>query len=377
MFQRKKWAGIAVLTGALVVAGGGIAYAASGGWTVVSVPPSTDSNVLLAGASADSNTDAWAVGQQFVAAGQPPAPPVAYHWDGSAWSMVPTPSLGEYGAFGAVSASSATDAWAVGFTMIANHDFGTLIEHWDGQQWTATSVDAITGFSARLTGVADLGTSDAWAVGEGSTGGLAEHWNGTTWSVVPLPDSAFTPASGNPISAVSATNIWLVGSTLSTTGTQVPEALHYNGTTWSVVPMAQPAQATATINAVTAITARNAWAVGEDVGAGTKIGGSTFIEHWNGTQWTIEASPTPGADPSLSGVAFRSAHDVYAVGTNVHSINGGAQQAMILHWNGHKWSIGSSGTFAGSLSAAATFPGAAREWAVGSANNQGLILSHS
>jgi hypothetical protein len=302
---------------------------------------------------------------------------VAYHWDGSAWSMVPTPSLGEYGAFGAVSASSATDAWAVGFTMIANHDFGTLIEHWDGHQWTATSVDAITGFSARLTGVADLGTSDAWAVGEGSTGGLAEHWNGTTWSVVPLPDSAFIPSSTDPISAASATDIWLVGSTLNSGGTQIPEALRYNGTTWKVVPMAQPTQATAAINGVTTISAGNAWAVGEDIGATTKIGGSTFIEHWNGHQWNIKASPTPGADPTLSGVAFRSAHDVYAVGTNIPSVNGGPQQAMILRWNGRRWSAGSSGTFSGSLSAATTFPGAAREWAVGSANNQGMALSHS
>jgi hypothetical protein len=375
MFQRKTWAGIAVLTGALVVAAGGTAYAASGGWTTVSVP-STGSNVLLLGAAADANTDAWAVGQQFVAAGQPPAPPVAYHWDGSAWSLVPTPSLGEYGAFDAVSASSAADAWAVGFTMIRRLDFGTLIEHWNGQQWSATSVDAITGSAAGLRGVADLGPSDAWAVGEGATGGLAEHWNGTTWSVVPLPDSAFTSATGNPISAVSATDIWIVGSTVSTTGT-APEALHYNGTTWTVVPMAQPANMTGTISAVTAISAHNAWAVGQAQGAGAPAGGETLIEHWNGTKWSVKASPTPGADPSLSGVAARSAHDVYAVGTNIPSINGGAQQAMILHWNGRTWSVGSSGTFTGSLSAAATFPGVARKWAVGSTNNQGLILSHS
>jgi len=371
MFRRKRWAGFAVLTGALIAVTGGTAYAASGGWTPVSVP-STGNNVSLLGAAARSNTDAWAVGEQFVAAGQPPAPAVAYHWDGTAWSLVPTPSLGEFGALDAVSASSANDAWAAGFTMIGHRDFGTLLEHWNGRAWSAKSVDAITGAAVRLTGVADLGRSDAWAVGEGATGGLAEHWNGTTWSVVPLPDPGFTPATGNAISAVSASDIWLVGSTVTTAAT-MPEALHYNGSTWMVVPMKQPANTTGTINAVTAISAHNAWAVGQAQGAGAPVGGGNLIEHWNGTKWSIKTTPTPGADPSLSGVAARSASDVYAVGTNIASINGGPQQAMILRWNGHTWSVDSSGTFAGSLAAAASFHGAAREWAVG----QGLVLSHN
>ncbi|HUO73685.1 MAG TPA: hypothetical protein VMU39_23140 [Solirubrobacteraceae bacterium] len=351
---------------------------AAGGWTQVSVP-STGNNVSLLGASARTNSDAWAVGQQFVAAGQPQAPAVAYHWNGSAWSLTPTPNLGEYGALEAVSASSASDAWAVGFTMIRRRDFGTLIEHWNGSAWAVNSVDAISGFGVRLTGVADLSPTNAWAVGEGATGGLAEHWNGAAWSVVSLPDPSFTPSSGDAISADSATDIWLVGSTISaTTGTTVPETLHYNGTSWTIVPVAQPSQASATLNAVSAISAGNVWAVGEDIGAGSAIGGSTLIEHWNGTAWSIVASPTPGAYPSLTGVAGRSAGDVYAVGTNLPSVNGGPEQAMILRWNGSSWSVDSSGAFGGSLAAAATFPGASNEWAVGvSSGNQGLVLSHS
>ena len=115
--------------GALAMA----AYAATG-WTAVSVP-STGNNVILLGAAARTSTDAWAVGQQFVGAGQPQAPAVAYHWTGTSWSLTPTPNLGEYGALRSVSASSATDAWAVGFTMIARRDFGTLIEQWNGSAW--------------------------------------------------------------------------------------------------------------------------------------------------------------------------------------------------------------------------------------------------
>lgn len=201
------------------------AFAASG-WTTVSVP-STGNNVSLLGASARTNADAWAVGQQFVAAGGAQAPAVAYHWTGTSWSLTPTPNLGEYGALDGVSASSASDAWAVGFTMIRRHDYGTLIEHWAGSAWSASSVDAITGFAARLTSVIDLSPINAWAVGEGASGGLAEHWNGTTWSVVTLPDPNFTPSTSNAISADSPTDIWLVGSTLNAaTDAIVPETLH-------------------------------------------------------------------------------------------------------------------------------------------------------
>ena len=123
---------------------------------------------------------------------------------------------------------------------------------------------------------------------------------------------------------------------------------------------------------------RAKWAVGEDVGAGTAVGGSTLIEHWNGTTWSIVPSPTPGAYPELSGVVGRSASDVYAVGTNLPSVNGGPEQALILRWNGTAWSADSNGVFGGALAAAATFPGAASEWAVGrGSGNQGLVLSHS
>ncbi len=134
-----------ILVALALGAAGALAPAAlaAGSWAAVSVP-STGNNVVLLGASARSGSDAWAVGQQFVAAGQPQAPAVAYHWTGTSWSLTATPNLGEYGALRAVSASSASDAWAVGFTVIARRERGTLIEHWNGSAWSVNSRDAIT-----------------------------------------------------------------------------------------------------------------------------------------------------------------------------------------------------------------------------------------
>ena len=372
----RRWVSVAALAGASVL----IASAASAatGWTVTTVPQ-TGNNTLLLGAAARTSTDAWAVGEQFAAAGQAPPPPVSYHWNGSAWSIVATPTLGVSSALLAVSASTATDAWAVGFSVLGRHDDGTLIEHWNGTAWSVNSSLVVKGFVAELTGVADLSPTNAWAVGTGN-GTLLEHWNGSAWSSMTIPDPDFTPGAGQSISASSPTDIWVVGTTVNTTtGTTTAEALHFNGTAWAVVPMQQPGTNTPTIGAVTAISATDAWAVGEDIGATSAPGGSTLIEQWNGAKWSIVPSPTPGADPGLTGVAARGSSDVYAVGNNLPSINGGAVQGLILRWNGSTWSQDTDptdGTYS-PLFAAATVPGTANEWAVGTLSNASLILSHS
>ncbi len=372
----RRWVSVTALAGASVL----IASAASAatGWTVVTVPQ-TGNNTILLGAAARTSTDAWAVGEQFAAAGQAPPPPVSYHWNGSAWSIVATPVLGVSSALLGVSASTATDAWAVGFSILGRHNDGTLIEHWNGTAWSVNSSLVVKGFVAELTGVADLSPTDAWAVGEGN-GALLEHWNGSAWSSVTIPDPDFTPGADQSISALSATDIWVVGTTVNTTtGTTTAEALHFNGTAWAVVPMQQPGTNTPTIGAVTAISATDAWAVGEDIGATSAPGGSTLIEQWNGAKWSIVPSPTPGADPGLTGVAARGSGDVYAVGNNLPSINGGVVQGLVLRWNGSTWSQDTDptdGTYS-PLFAAAAVPGAANEWAVGTLSNAALILSHS
>jgi hypothetical protein len=375
MFRRNRWALACALAGAFTIFAGSAAFAA-GGWTTVSIP-ATGNNTSLEGVFARTATDAWAVGEQFGAAGQTP-PPAIYHWNGAAWSLVSSPALPGPGALMAVSASSATDAWAVGFAVLGWHHHSTVLEHWNGSAWTVDAADALNSPTAELNAVLDLSPVNAYAVGLGSAPKL-EHWNGTAWSAVTLPDASFEPAAGQSISATSASDIWVVGTTFDlATDRTLAEALHFNGIAWTVMPMAQPGSNTPTIGAVTAISPVNAWAVGEQIGATSAVGGSTLIEHWDGASWSIVPSPTPGGDPGLTGVAARSATDVYALGGELPSVNGGPDQALILRWNGTSWTSDLSGTIGGTLAAAATFPGAATEWAVGTGSgNQGLVLSHS
>src|SRR5436309_251742 len=100
----------------------------------------------------------------------------------------------------AVSATSATDAWSVGY-----RDDGAeaLTLHWDGQSWSPVP----NSVSAKLLGVSALSPTDAWAVGSFSAPRshtvqtLVLHWDGSTWTRVPSPNSS---ASINQLEGVSA-----------------------------------------------------------------------------------------------------------------------------------------------------------------------------
>ena len=91
-----------------------------------------------------------------------------------------------------------------------------------------TPAAASGGRLASLYDVADLSPANAWAVGQGKDARpLAEHWDGTAWSVVPVPvpavpsGTSFANATLSRISAVSATDIWAVGTTTAIQGTSV------------------------------------------------------------------------------------------------------------------------------------------------------------
>ena len=80
----------------------------------------------------------WAVGSGGTASAKTT---LTEHWDGSSWTLVPSPSPGTSDSLLSVSAVSATDVWAVGEDQ-STSGFGPLVEHWDGAAWT---VQPLTG----------------------------------------------------------------------------------------------------------------------------------------------------------------------------------------------------------------------------------------
>ena len=95
-----------------------------------------------------------------------------------------------------------------------------------------------------------------------------------------------------------------------------------------------------TLNAVAAISPSDAWAVGYQNDNNLNQS-RTLTQHWNGTNWTRMATPSPGGideTSALLGVAAAGAHNIWAVGyyNTLVGIDK-VPHTLILRWNGTRW----------------------------------------
>jgi hypothetical protein len=313
----------------------------------------------LAAVTATSATNAWAVGStgSFLS-----PKPLIVHWNGKAWKQTPSPSLPP-SELSAVAATSPKNAWAVGATSSGQ----TLILHWNGKTWKRAAGTAAAG---GLTGVGATSAANAWAVGSDSGKTLILHWNGKAWKRVPSPSLKGT----NYLSAVAVTsgrNAWAVGEVTTRTLSMASVILHWNGKTWKRVPSPSPRDGKYgnALAGVAATAAGNAWAVG--CTDGCPVGGTPQIERWNGTSWKQVAAPTtPYSLYNLAAVAATSTTSAWAVGGGGPVTSEGSATA---HWNGRRWTL-SHGTSGAELTGV-TAISAKDAWAVGgTASGHTLIL---
>ena len=260
------------------------------GTTWTQVPsPSPGGGGYLSAVTAISRTDAWAVG--LIGPGGNGSPgnttPLIEHWDGTSWTQVPCPIPANGGQLYSVSATSPTDVWAAGWTGGDATIDGqqTLIEHWNGTAWSRVPSPNPAGGVNFLRGVAATSPSDAWAVGNTSLtshqNAVILHWNGTSWMQVSGNSGAYD-AGLQSVSATSGHDAWAVGMTNPSTcspqcGTLI---LHWNGTAWSRVPSPNPPGYLNALFGVVAICPHDAWAVG------TTDYANTLITHWQGKTWS-------------------------------------------------------------------------------------------
>src|SRR5579863_10464503 len=125
---------------------------------------------------------------------------------------------------------------------------------------------------------------------------------GPVWKVEATvnPQAMAPDPTNSTLASVSATGpgeAWAVGTFMDTKALDHPLAEHRSGSTWTRVPVPQPAGQQAVLNAVDDLSPGNAWAVGNSFSGGveTTPGGVTLIEHWNGTSWSIVPSPNPAS----------------------------------------------------------------------------------
>jgi hypothetical protein len=312
---------------------------ASSTFEVVRTPNENPNSELFA-ASASSPNDIWAVGQSTI------------HFDGTTWTAFSAPMIkGDNNSFlQGVVAISPTLAWAAGNVIDGAHP-GQVIERWNGTKWSLfpapkfgkkdrANVFAMTASSA----------NDVWAIGSlvnlgtGLVSPLFEHWNGTEWT-------ATTVESNNQFlfgaSADAANDAWAVGFNGSDSITT--SAMHWDGAKWKLVATPNVGEGTNKLNAVLALAPNDVWAVGfsTPVAPPKKAATQTLIEHFDGTSWAVVPSPNVGPNSAnqsnrLLGLTGNSANDIWAFGSYFAADGTGHQMTLLLHWDGTSWTVASS-----------------------------------
>jgi hypothetical protein len=146
-------------------------------------------------------------------------------------------------------------------------------------RWTGTSWSVAKSFPGDVTGLSVLGPDDVWAFGGASGGGGVFHFNGHSWAEV----SSTLPGG----SATSDQDVWAYS------GTQVA---HYNGGKWTetsvagLFPASTGGQAAPTLTGILALAPDNVFAAGTSWGgAGGAGGGPAVVLHFNGHAWSLAA----------------------------------------------------------------------------------------
>jgi hypothetical protein len=314
------------------------------------------------------------------------------------WTSVPVPAIPII--LEDVSADSATDAWAVGAG-------GHTVVHFDGAAWKLATAPQISGSNFQLFGVAALSPTDVWVVGEDATLGRTHtaHWDGSSWRFVPVRNASTLTL--NAMAAVrGTTTLWAAGSRLP--GNDRAVMAYFDGAAWH--RMAVPGRGT--LNAVAVHRANDVWAVGEDClypricpiidrWNGTRwramrdvrakfelpksvavvpgsnhvwvVGASAvgdtyqpFAEFFGGSRWTRTPIPRLSHGGGLDDVVAVNATDVWAVGEVDHA--DGFQHKLIEHWDGRAWtraSLPPSLDQQNRLNAITRVPGNTETWAAG------------
>lgn len=177
----------------------------------------------------------------------------------------------------------------------------TLAERFDGSSWTieptpdGEGTSALTGVSCTADGACTAVGGYAYQVGvmPPVRGPITATWNGSAWSALPAPASGPLAA----VSCISAVDCTAVGGSGS---------VRWNGAMWAAHTGSDP---TGALHGVSCAIPTICAAVGADTAAG-----STLAEGWDGVGWTTQPTPNRVGADTLNGVSCASATRCTAVG---------------------------------------------------------------
>ncbi|GIH28281.1 hypothetical protein Aph01nite_65910 [Acrocarpospora phusangensis] len=259
-----------------------------------------------------------------------------------AWTIQRTSGISNASALLDVSASGASDAWAVGYGCSAEDNEGCpAIQRWNGRTWRKVT-DARTN-AYHAVGVSAASPNNVWVVGNGTTA-WAGHWNGRAWTSY----QPFGAAEHNRISDVAVSGRpWFAGSTADGRGV----VLSWSKARGFRTVFANPGS----LNAITARSATgDVWAVGAN-------GSQPMIVHGSNGRFTEHRAPLiPGG--VLTRVWQAAKNDVWAVGHTGGTF--ATSKPLVLRYDGRSWRQVSVPVAKGRLTGV-TSDGAGVVWASG------------
>ena len=289
-------------------------------------PPAAGADVkhfdFLNGVSCASPANCTAVGDYY-RTGAGPQATLIERWNGTAWRVEASPSIGRASTLDSVSCPGAASCTAV----------GSLILGWNGRTWTVELR------SSPFTSVSCATPSSCMAVGV--SGGMPEsgYFDGTTWTLQPMllpphPAQSITLAGiscpGPGFCMAVGDYSYGVGAMPSPTARDKTFAERWNGSSWQFIGTVD----VASWNQLSAVSCTSP-------GACTAVGSSgsgqfALAERWDGSKWTIQHVPdvNPAGYSQLTAVSCSSPSACMAVGT--YDV---AASAIAESWNGAAWQL--------------------------------------
>ena len=279
-------------------------------WTKVKTPQpagpghQADRNELH-GVACPAASDCWAVGTRTNKSGG--LVNEALHWNGKRWKTVATPNpagagSAEQNVSEGVSCSSRSYCTAVGYGLNRKGAYVGQVLRWDGRRWLSASLPQPggrrVGGYGYLQAVTCLSASDCWADGgylnrAGGYQNEALMWNGKRWTQAATPDPGGSHGgSDNELTALacsSSADCWAVGYYYNHRAAQLNEALHWDGTAWSLATMPQPGGTASNhdgnaLYGLSCASSTDCWAVGYTFN--TRGAGKNQALLWDGTAWS-------------------------------------------------------------------------------------------
>jgi hypothetical protein len=297
-------------------------------WTAYPLPDVGPNENTLLGVSELANGKTWAVGYDVNA--EYAQQTLVEHWDGSSWQVIPSPDPGSQGdiLYG-VAAVADNDVWAVGGQQDSAGLWHPLAEHWNGSAWSVVPTPDPNGGGNLLYAVHAVSSSSVYATGQSGVGfpslALVEQWNGKAWSTINSPADSSESLDPFGVTATAA-GPTVVGARESDTAPFT--TLVAEGPTSGLSLVSSPSNGSEENDLFATTTAADGstWAAGWyiDPSSGNH---ETLIEQGVGGVWSISPSQNPGTgENGLAGIAAVPGGGLWAVGI---AANNGSPETLI------------------------------------------------